>query len=77
MLRKKQAESTTDLPALTLHIAEWASRAHPEGTLDIIIAEAKKAGVVGALLDRLPTGSGITGDRLALVRRRLEHAEAK
>ena len=55
----------------------WATQSQSDGTLDGILADAGREKVVSRLLDQLPTGSGTTGERLAVVRRRLERAEAK
>ena len=77
MFRKRDSEASADLATLTRQCAEWASRSQPDGTLDILVAEAKKAKLVGALLGQLPLGSGITAERLERVRRRLENAGGK
>ena len=62
---------------LSSRCLEWASRSQPDGTLDTLIADAKKAEAVSRLLDTLPDGSGVTAERMTRVRRRLERAEAK
>ena len=62
---------------LVRRCAEWASASQAEGTLEAIVTYAQKEELVGYVLDRLPLGSGTTGERLERVRRRLERAGGK
>ena len=76
-LKRSPKETPNPLVELSRRCLEWASRSQPDGTLDAVVTDAVTAKAVSGLLDSLPTGSGVTGDRLAQVRRRLERAEAK
>ena len=53
---------------LAARCANWASLSQPDGTLAAIAQDAAAADLVTKLLDALPIGSGVTGERLAKIR---------
>ena len=65
---KPEPPAPVTLGGLMSRCLNWASLSQPDGTLAAIAQDAAGADLATKLLDALPIGSGVTGERLAKVR---------